>query len=191
MVGILGSVVPLAKGTCRVPAPRKTIAESYFIQVESLLPLGNTEGTTPGMITPCQELRPCRSTNGAYVKPRANSSFFGQSIHVWCYKIRITLKAKIPPTLIVGDENDDVGRIAIPSFGLGIEIAGIKIAIDLLASRVRSVNAHPVNADHRREENVEEVGLHGIADGIADGFCVNFGGHFGEYNGLVPQYFVA
>jgi hypothetical protein len=93
--------------------------------------------------------------------------------------------------LIVGDENDDVGRIAIPSFGLGIEIAGIKIAIDLLASRVRSVNAHPVNADHRREENVEEVGLHGIADGIADGFCVNFGGHFGEYNGLVPQYFVA
>ena len=53
------------------------------------------------------------------------------------------------------------------------------------------MNAHPVNADHRREENVEEVGLHGIADGIADGFCVNFGGHFGEYNGLVPQYFVA
>ena len=90
----------------------ETICNGDFVQIQAFVALGYPHGTSSGMVSAGEKLGTRRSADRADVESLADRTGQGESIKVWRKEIRIALKAKIAPALVVREKNDDIGMLA-------------------------------------------------------------------------------
>ena len=77
VVGVLRPVVPFAEGTCGIAMTLEPIGQGGFIQIQTLVPLGDPHGTSARMVSSGEELSPRRSANRANIKPLTDDAIGG------------------------------------------------------------------------------------------------------------------
>jgi hypothetical protein len=79
-----------------------------FIQVEALGPRADPAHAAARMIAPGEELRTRRSADGTDEEPFKPRAIVGNRVDVRRREIRVAVDTEIAPTLIIGEDDDEV-----------------------------------------------------------------------------------
>jgi len=109
MMRIMGAVVPLSKASRGVSRSLENIRDGDFVGAHILPSPRDAVGPGAKVITPGEKTRSCRSTNGTDVETIEPRSLLGELVQVGCIDEIVTVRVDVPPALVVGHDEQDVG----------------------------------------------------------------------------------
>ncbi len=112
LVGVIGglcAVVPLAKCTCCIAGCLEQVCDRCFVRIQAALAAADAADPSAGIVPSRQELGTSRCAYLADIEMFQRRTSAGQRVNVWSRKVRVAVDTEIAPTLIVGEDNDDIG----------------------------------------------------------------------------------
>ena len=111
MVGRLCAVVPFAERSGGIAGGLEDIGDGGLIQVQASLSGTDTAHAGAWVVATGQELCACRGTDRTHIKVLKHRPIAGEGIHVRSGEIGVSIDAQVAPSLVVGEEDDDVWLI--------------------------------------------------------------------------------
>jgi hypothetical protein len=102
-------IVPLAKAACAVSCVSKYLSDRHFPGVHVLFTLAHPGCACSQVVTTREKAGPGWRTKRTDIEPLKMSAVFSHSIDGWCAQSGISMYAKITPSLVIGQNKDDIG----------------------------------------------------------------------------------
>ena len=109
MVRMLHAVVPFPEHSGGITGILEDFPNGLLIQIHALTPGAGGEHSTARMIPPGQKLGPGGGANRAYIEAVEGGALLGQAIDVWRVEVGVSMYAQVSPSLVIGQNNYDVG----------------------------------------------------------------------------------
>ena len=109
MVGRLGAVVPFAERAGGITVGFEHIGDGGLVGVESALTVADAADARARVVAASEKLSPGRRADVADVEVIKSSPVASERIDVGGGEVGVAVDAQIAPTLIVGEDDDDVG----------------------------------------------------------------------------------
>ena len=108
MIWVLHPVVPFSKRGRRVTGLGEGVTDRAFVQVHSFATGGSAIYAATRMIATGEEFGPCRRTDRTNIETIKASTLCCEAIDVRRTEIPVAVKAQVPPSLVVSQNDDDV-----------------------------------------------------------------------------------
>ena len=102
--------MPFAEDARRVTSGLQNLREGHGLQAHPLALVDGVRDAGFELMPAGHQRTPRRRTGRADVKIRESPSFVVKAIEVRCFEDRITVTGKVPIALIVGKDQNDIGR---------------------------------------------------------------------------------
>ena len=109
----LHAVVPLAEGCGAVAGRFEILKHRRLIQIETFLATAGGLDAGARVVASGHELSACRRADRADVEAVEGHAFRRDAVNVGCAEVGVAVGTEVTPTLVVGQEDNDVGLFLI------------------------------------------------------------------------------
>ena len=110
MVRILHAVVPLAEGACGVACGFEAVSDGHLVEIHPLATGGGAEDTAAGVVAAGQKLGASGRADGTDKEAIKAGAIAAQAVDVWRVEVLVAVQAEVAPTLVIGENDNDIGR---------------------------------------------------------------------------------